>query len=87
MNKKKVLIVRAGPAGLAAAYKLAGKADITVIDQGKSAVQRKCPSPKECIECPVCDNLKGVGGAGTFSDGKLIFETLIGKSSCTPNSL
>lgn len=79
---KKVVIVGAGPAGLGAAYALAGKADVTLIEQGKSARDRRCPNREKCIHCNkkggLCDKGEGVGGAGSFSDGKFIFETVTG---------
>lgn len=56
-------IVGAGPAGLFAAYELVknGVKNIAVIEKGKSVGKRQ---PK--------DVMYGVGGAGLFSDGKLI---------------
>jgi uncharacterized FAD-dependent dehydrogenase len=64
---KKVVIVGAGPAGIFAANELAGKCDVTVIDKGKD------------IETRTRDNvLEGVGGAGLFSDGKMIYHTRVG---------
>ncbi|MBL7100353.1 MAG: FAD-dependent oxidoreductase [Nanoarchaeota archaeon] len=75
----KVVIVGAGPAGLFAAYKLAGHADITVLDKGKDVGKRVCPSPGDCkLKCKPCNILSGVGGAGLFSDGKIIFSNKIG---------
>lgn len=77
----KVVIVGAGPAGLFAAYKLAGKADVTVIDEGRDIDSRKCPSPKKCREtCRPCNILCGIGGAGLFSDGKIILSNKIGNN-------
>jgi len=65
-----VAIVGAGPAGLFAAYELSKvskkKLKIVIIDKGKMIGDR---SPKEAM----C----GVGGAGTFSDGKLIFTPVL----------
>ncbi len=82
MSKKNVVIVGAGPAGLAASYYLAGKADVKLIDAGVFARQRTCPSPHICIRCNkktgICSKLEGIGGAGTFSDGKFLFETIFG---------
>ena len=82
MSKKQVVIVGAGPAGLAAAFHLSGKADIKLIDAGLSAMQRTCISPDKCVRCSkksgVCSKLEGIGGAGTFSDGKFLFETVFG---------
>lgn len=77
----KVAIVGSGPAGLFAAYKLAGHAEVTVIDKGKDVDKRKCPSPGKCkAKCKPCQILCGVGGAGLFSDGKIIFSDKIGNN-------
>lgn len=77
----KVTIVGAGPAGLFAAHKLAGYADVTVLDKGKDVSKRKCPSPNKCdAKCKPCNILSGVGGAGLFSDGKIIFSNKIGNN-------
>lgn len=65
MDKKyDVIILGAGPAGLFAAYELTKdkKLKILIIDKGKSIEKRKR-----------IETMCGVGGAGTFSDGKLIF--------------
>lgn len=84
---KKIAIIGAGPAGLAAAWRLAGKKGVKVmlIDQGRSAFQRVCPSPSKCVKCPLCNKSSGIGGAGTFSDGKFTFETIIGKRTVGSN--
>ncbi|MBM3200236.1 FAD-dependent oxidoreductase [Candidatus Woesearchaeota archaeon] len=77
----KVVIVGSGPAGLFAAYKLVGHADVTVVDKGGDVDSRACPSPGECkAACKPCNILCGVGGAGLFSDGKIIFSTKIGNN-------
>ena len=64
----KVGIVGAGPAGLFSAYKLSQnkKLDITLIDMGKRVEERN----NKDIMC-------GIGGAGTFSDGKLHFSPVL----------
>ena len=64
----KIGIVGAGPAGLFSAYKLSQKKglDVTLIDMGKRVENR---TPKD-IMC-------GIGGAGTFSDGKLHFSPVL----------
>ena len=84
---KKVVIVGAGPAGLAAAYTLAKNKNlsITLIDQGRAVKQRLCPSPERCIRCNFCHKKLGFGGAGAFSDGKFVFETIIGKRAIGSN--
>ena len=66
-----VLIIGAGPAGMFAAMELA-QTDlrVAVIDGGKD------PKDRTSITC-------GVGGAGTFSDGKLNLTTAIGGDPTT----
>jgi len=82
---KEVLIVGAGPAGLAAANVLARKANVTLIEQGNSVEKRTCPSPKKCIKCGNCPMSNGVGGAGCFSDGKFVYETILGNRQVGSN--
>ncbi|EPR43804.1 FAD dependent oxidoreductase [Desulfovibrio sp. X2] len=84
-----VIIVGAGPAGLFAAYHLAEHSDLSVllIDKGKGPDKRRCPiaqqTYKDCIKCSPCHILAGVGGAGLFSDGKLNFIHILGKTDLT----
>ncbi|WP_407357302.1 NAD(P)/FAD-dependent oxidoreductase [Methanolobus sp. WCC5] len=76
-----VVIVGAGPAGLFAAYGLAGRGlDVLVIDAGKDIDKRNCPmSPiASCNHCSPCCILCGVGGAGAYSDGTLNLRPDIG---------
>lgn len=65
-----IAIVGAGPAGLFAAYELSKKSKqlkkIIVIEQGK-------PVNKRTMRDAMC----GVGGAGTFSDGKLHYTPVL----------
>ncbi|MFQ5998710.1 MAG: FAD-dependent oxidoreductase, partial [Candidatus Bathyarchaeia archaeon] len=63
----RVGIVGAGPAGLFTAYELAEKTtfEVVVIEQGSDLHNRK-------------HRLHGIGGAGTFSDGKLNIDPTIG---------
>lgn len=75
---KRIIIIGAGPAGLFAAYKLAGKCEVTILDKGHTVENRHCPSPDSCIRvCELCAKLYGEGGAGLMSDGKIIFSTEI----------
>jgi len=80
--KRKVAIVGAGPAGMFAAYKLAEKFDVTVFDRGRDIEKRKCQvsSKGRCTACNPCNIIYGGGGAGLFSDGKLIFNPDIGSN-------
>ena len=63
MSKYDVIVVGAGPAGLFACYELLKShkdIKIALIDMGNRIENRK---PNEVMS--------GIGGAGTFSDGKL----------------
>lgn len=75
MEEHRVIIVGAGPAGLFAAWELTllGVDGVLVIDEGRSAADRKCPmsTGADCADCKPCHIMRGVGGAGTFSDGTL----------------
>ena len=81
-----VIIIGAGPAGLVAAYELNKKnkdLKIALIDKGRRAEHRICSMNQKgtkCINCNPCQILSGYGGAGTFSDGKLVFSPKVGKS-------
>lgn len=66
LNSFDVIIIGAGPAGLFAADELVGSGlRVLVIERGEEAIHRK-------------DMNFGVGGAGTFSDGKLNLTHRIG---------
>lgn len=70
-----VIIIGAGPAGLFAAWELKNtNLNVCVIDKGKAAKERE----RSAVLC-------GVGGAGTFSDGKLNLTSEIGGSPTTFN--
>jgi len=75
---KEVVIIGAGPAGLFAAYRLAGKAHITILDKGRDIEKRICVNEKKCQKCNPCNIDCGIGGAGLFSDGKLNFDDRVG---------
>lgn len=74
--KYDVVIVGAGPAGLFAAYDLCVKDGLKVclVEKGKSISKRK----KKEVMC-------GVGGAGTFSDGKLHFTPVLSHTRMLDN--
>lgn len=78
---KKIIIVGAGPAGIGVAYTLLNSKkrndlDITLIDQGKRV---------ELRENNDVDNAYGFAGVGARSDGKFIFETILGKRQIGSN--
>jgi uncharacterized FAD-dependent dehydrogenase len=77
-----VIIIGAGPAGLFAAKTiLEENANLTVeiFEQGKMPDMRSCNADKgRCNSCTICDTLQGVGGAGLFSDGKLVLDLTSG---------
>lgn len=69
-----VIIVGAGPGGMFASYKLAGKLKTAIFEMGRDISRRKCPSDLSesyCTKCNPCNITSGVGGAGGLSDGKL----------------
>ncbi|MDY6839352.1 MAG: FAD-dependent oxidoreductase [Thermodesulfobacteriota bacterium] len=67
-----VIIVGAGPAGIFTALTLAdsGIAPVLLLEQGKDLGQRKRGNPE--------DILCGWGGAGAYSDGKLVLSAEVG---------
>jgi uncharacterized FAD-dependent dehydrogenase len=78
-----VIIVGGGPAGIFAALELSQAEDLKIllVEKGKDIVKRRCPvrdTGDSCIECSPCNLVCGLGGAGAFSDGKLVFSTQVG---------
>ncbi|MFF4806041.1 FAD-dependent oxidoreductase [Streptomyces sp. NPDC001351] len=66
MDTFDLVIIGAGPAGLAAAHRLAGTSHgVALIDGGKAVTARDRHAP--------ADMTRGHGGAGLFSDGKFSF--------------
>lgn len=81
MTEKTAVIVGAGPAGIGAALTLAnnskGKLKIFLIDQGKRVEERLTTSN--------FDAANGFGGVGPYSDGKHVFETVLGRRQIGTN--
>jgi uncharacterized FAD-dependent dehydrogenase len=78
-----VIIVGGGPAGIFAALELSQASGIRIllIEKGKDISQRRCPArqtERSCIECSPCNVVCGLGGAGAFSDGKLVLSSQVG---------
>ncbi len=85
MKNVDVVIIGGGLAGIFTAYELAVRApsaSVLLVEQGDPIVKRSCPivagQVARCINCPVCDIMRGFGGAGAFSDGKFNFTTAFG---------
>ncbi len=84
-----MVIVGGGPAGLFAAYKLASKAEVTVLDVGRMPDKRKCPSQQTafCTKCNPCNLTSGFGGAGLLSSGLLNLSIEIGFPQVTLDAI
>jgi len=77
----KIILGGAGPAGIGAALTLINSSvknlEVVMIDQGKRIENRKQDSS--------VDKAYGFGGVGPFSDGKFIFDTILGKRQIGTN--
>ncbi|MCL2164611.1 MAG: lycopene cyclase family protein, partial [Oscillospiraceae bacterium] len=83
MNIYDVVIIGAGPAGIFTALELTSLEPglkILMVDSGRSIKKRVCParSNKRCTGCKPCSIMRGWGGAGAFSDGKLSLSDEVG---------
>jgi uncharacterized FAD-dependent dehydrogenase len=78
-----VIIVGGGPAGIFAALQLSqiDNLGILLVEKGKDISERQCPvrdTDGSCVECLPCNLVCGLGGAGAFSDGKLVLSSQVG---------
>ena len=77
-----VVIVGAGPAGIFAALELVRHDNVRVLilEKGPDITRRTCPARTtgRCSACSPCDVTCGWGGAGAFSDGKLVLSSTVG---------
>ena len=73
-------IVGSGVSGIFCAIELINQGfdgEIVMYDKGKSLDERRCfvDANTPCKKCKVCSITHGVGGAGSYSDSKLNFDT------------
>lgn len=77
-QKSDVIIIGAGPAGLFAAHRIlekSPKSKVLLIEKGNDINLRNCnENCEKCGNFSKCSLLCGVGGAGLFSDGKLVLD-------------
>ncbi|MCJ7604673.1 MAG: FAD-binding protein, partial [Dehalococcoidales bacterium] len=78
-----VIVVGGGPAGIFAALELIQSPALKVllVEKGKDSTTRACPvrdTGSACMSCSPCNLVCGLGGAGAFSDGKLVLSTEVG---------
>nr|WP_297864660.1 hypothetical protein [uncultured Acetatifactor sp.] len=95
---KTICIIGAGPSGLFCAHKILSKYNelgikknfrIIILENGEKSSVRQCPGTIDgiCRKCSRCSIFSGGGGAGLFSDGKLIQDLNVGGHNSTVISL
>ncbi len=78
-----VIVVGGGPAGIFATLELSQSSGLKVllIEKGQDITGRRCPvrdTGSACVSCKPCNLVCGLGGAGAFSDGKLVMSSQVG---------
>lgn len=74
-------IIGTGASGIFTAIELINNgfdgANITMLEKGKTIDKRKCfvTADTSCKKCKICSITHGCGGAGSYSDSKLNFDT------------
>lgn len=85
MQEYQVAIIGGGPAAIFAAYEFTQKypqVKVVIIEEGNVITKRVCPmlvdKADHCLRCEPCNIMRGIGGAGAFSDGKYNLTTEFG---------
>ncbi|TYB31858.1 MAG: FAD-dependent oxidoreductase [Candidatus Mcinerneyibacterium aminivorans] len=83
MEKKDIVIIGAGPAGIFTALELLNSDknfNIHLFEKGKRIGDRHCPKRRtgNCANCEPCNITTGFSGAGAYSDGKLSLSPFVG---------
>jgi uncharacterized protein len=76
------IIIGSGPSALAFAHHVK-PSKVLLLEKGCSIEERYCPSiaqHRDCARCKICSITSGWGGAGAFSDGKLVWGHSVGGS-------
>ena len=84
-SKYDVAIIGGGISGLMAAYRLIESnpaLNIVIFERGNALRNRVCPivakKSSKCLKCNPCAIMRGIAGAGAFSDGKYVISTEYG---------
>lgn len=82
IDMKKVAIIGSGPSALFAAKTILENSKnikVYIFERGKSPKNRHCKMQlSDCKKCEYCSVINGGGGAGLFSDGKLVLDLTAG---------
>ena len=82
IDMKKVAIIGSGPSALFAAKTILENSNnikVYIFERGKSPQNRLCNmQASSCKMCKYCNVINGGGGAGLFSDGKLVLDLTSG---------
>ena len=91
IDMKKIAIIGSGPSALFAAKTILENSNnikVYIFERGKSPQNRLCNmQASSCKMCKYCSVINGGGGAGLFSDGKLVLDLTSGGISTVIDKL